>query len=256
MSNDVLSYPLALTKNCAMSLLEITEKCLHCNSEEDYKAIFILLNKLFPFDNATSGLAELNNNNDVTAYELLNISYPEEWIKIYNKQKFSDIDVIVRHNFSSFTPQYWDNTYKKDKPSQKFISLASDFNIKHGYTFGAKPFGFCTKASLFSFSGNFLTCSGEIIAILKAIIPQLHLASAQTIEKRNKQSHSKLLTKREKEILNWLKHGKSSWDISRIIGRSENTVNFHIYNIMKKLQVVNRPQAVAVATHLGLIDID
>ncbi len=68
--------------------------------------------------------------------------------------------------------------------------------------------------------------------------------------------NNSVLSKREKEILNWLKKGKTSWDISVILGISQNTVNFHVYNIMRKLGIVNRPQAVAVATHLGLIGTD
>jgi DNA-binding CsgD family transcriptional regulator len=63
------------------------------------------------------------------------------------------------------------------------------------------------------------------------------------------------LSLREKEVLDWLKQGKSSWDISVILGISERTVNFHVYKIMQKLGVTNRPQAVAVAAHYGLIDI-
>lgn len=63
-----------------------------------------------------------------------------------------------------------------------------------------------------------------------------------------------LITKREKEILRWLKEGKSSWDISRILGISERTVNFHVYNIMDKLGAVNRPQIVAIAFQIGLFE--
>ncbi len=66
----------------------------------------------------------------------------------------------------------------------------------------------------------------------------------------------KVLSAREKELLNWLKLGKSSWDISVILGISESRTNYHVYNIMRKLNAVNRPQAVAVAVRLGLIDID
>ena len=36
----------------------------------------------------------------------------------------------------------------------------------------------------------------------------------------------------------------------------ENTVNFHVKNINKKLDTVNRTQAVAAGVSLGLIDID
>jgi DNA-binding CsgD family transcriptional regulator len=64
------------------------------------------------------------------------------------------------------------------------------------------------------------------------------------------------ITKREKEILRWLRQGKSSWEISKILGISERTVNFHVYNIMGKLGAVNRLQAVAIALQMGLLDFD
>ena len=62
------------------------------------------------------------------------------------------------------------------------------------------------------------------------------------------------LSKREKEVLSWLKEGKSSWDIAAILNISERTVNFHVSNIMQKLNAVSRTQAVAVAIEKGLAD--
>ncbi len=62
------------------------------------------------------------------------------------------------------------------------------------------------------------------------------------------------LSLREKEVLKWLKKGKSSWDISIILEISERTVNFHINNIMQKLDAITRTQAVAIAIEKGLID--
>jgi DNA-binding CsgD family transcriptional regulator len=67
-------------------------------------------------------------------------------------------------------------------------------------------------------------------------------------------SHS--LSPREKEILGWIMHGKSTWDISTILKISERTVKFHVENIMKKLSAVNRTQAVAIALREKLIEID
>ncbi len=81
-------------------------------------------------------------------------------------------------------------------------------------------------------------------AVLKAMAWTLGSQGAQVISKR------------EKQVLGWLKLGKSSWDISVILGISERTVYFHVSNIMKKLGASNRPQAVAIATRLGLIDND
>ncbi len=56
-----------------------------------------------------------------------------------------------------------------------------------------------------------------------------------------------MLSSREIEVLNWLKKGKSSWDVAAILNISERTVNFHVKNIMQKLDAVSRTQAVAVA---------
>jgi DNA-binding NarL/FixJ family response regulator len=62
------------------------------------------------------------------------------------------------------------------------------------------------------------------------------------------------LSLREKEVLNWLKRGKSSWDIANILHISERTVNYHVTNVMQKLNAVSRTQAVAVALEHKLIN--
>jgi DNA-binding NarL/FixJ family response regulator len=64
------------------------------------------------------------------------------------------------------------------------------------------------------------------------------------------------ISKREKEVLKWLRKGKSSWDVSVILEISERTVNFHINNVMKKLDSMTRTQAVATAVENGLIEVD
>jgi DNA-binding CsgD family transcriptional regulator len=61
------------------------------------------------------------------------------------------------------------------------------------------------------------------------------------------------LTPRETEVLNWIKEGKSSWEISVIFNCAKRTVEFHIVNIKKKLCAVSRAQAVAIGLEQGLI---
>ena len=58
------------------------------------------------------------------------------------------------------------------------------------------------------------------------------------------------LTPREKEVLTWVGRGKTSAEIAMIIGIRERTVNFHCDQATRRLDVVNRVQAVATAmTH-------
>jgi DNA-binding NarL/FixJ family response regulator len=61
------------------------------------------------------------------------------------------------------------------------------------------------------------------------------------------------LTSRETEVLTWVGNGKTSAEIAIILGRSERTVNFHCDQAMRRLDVVNRTQAVAKAISQGLI---
>ena len=62
------------------------------------------------------------------------------------------------------------------------------------------------------------------------------------------------LTQREKECLTWTAHGKTSWEISTILGVSESTATFHLRNVGTKLKANNRAHAVAKAISQGLID--
>ncbi|MCU7853412.1 MAG: LuxR family transcriptional regulator [Candidatus Thiodiazotropha sp. (ex Monitilora ramsayi)] len=62
------------------------------------------------------------------------------------------------------------------------------------------------------------------------------------------------LTPKEMETLNWVKRGKTTWEIAKIQGISERTVKFHVGNILRKLDANSRTQAVAIALEMGFLD--
>jgi len=61
------------------------------------------------------------------------------------------------------------------------------------------------------------------------------------------------LTLREREVLQWIAAGKSSWDVSVILGISERTVNWLISRAARKLNAVNRTHAVVNAIRAGQV---
>lgn len=61
------------------------------------------------------------------------------------------------------------------------------------------------------------------------------------------------LTEREIECLNWIAEGKTSDEISVIIGISRNTVNNYITSIMRKTATKTRSEAIAYAVRNSLI---
>jgi LuxR family quorum-sensing system transcriptional regulator CciR len=62
-----------------------------------------------------------------------------------------------------------------------------------------------------------------------------------------------VLSLRERDCLQWIARGKSSWAVGRILNISENTVNFHVKNALHKLDSNTRTLAVVKAIRYGLI---
>ena len=62
---------------------------------------------------------------------------------------------------------------------------------------------------------------------------------------------AKVLTKREKEVFELLILNKSTKDIAKELNISEKTVRNHISNVMQKLGVKGRTQAVIELIKLG-----
>jgi len=67
------------------------------------------------------------------------------------------------------------------------------------------------------------------------------------------QARNTPLTQRERQILAWVREGKSNLEIGTGLSISALTVKNHVQNILRKLEASNRTQAVAKATSMGLL---
>jgi DNA-binding CsgD family transcriptional regulator len=91
-------------------------------------------------------------------------------------------------------------------------------------------------------------------------IPLVHALTAQ-YQSRLSELHGdpaeaiKPLTLKETECLGWCKEGKTNWEIGEIMSISEKTVEFHLSNMIKKLNASNRITAVVKGIQLGLVSI-
>jgi DNA-binding NarL/FixJ family response regulator len=64
------------------------------------------------------------------------------------------------------------------------------------------------------------------------------------------------LTEREAEVLRLVAKGLRNKDIARVLGRAEATIKVHLKNIMQKLGVADRTEAVTLALQRGFIHLD
>ena len=106
--------------------------------------------------------------------------------------------------------------------------------------------------SILSVAGQDIKNDRRTRTIITHMMPYLSIAIKRLVPFPAK-GDTATLTPSELEILNWLKRGKSSWEISTILSKSERAVIFHINNILKKLNASNRTHAVAIALEKRLI---
>lgn len=62
------------------------------------------------------------------------------------------------------------------------------------------------------------------------------------------------LSPRQLEVLRWMAQGKTGWEVAVIMDCSEATVNYHLKQVFRKLNVTNKVQAVSRAMSLGFLE--
>lgn len=93
-----------------------------------------------------------------------------------------------------------------------------------------------------------LLCIQTVYAGKSFIPPDIGMRLAERI-------NSPVLSKREREVLELLPLGMSNFEIGTTLQITEGTVKSHINNILSKLNVSDRTQAVIVALKRGLISL-
>jgi DNA-binding CsgD family transcriptional regulator len=248
-SNSYPNLRKIITSQDALFLLELLNKLnMNCNIVS-FIEVLKDLKKIVPYEKSVSVIANINTDGRILSYKIVNISYPDSWLEIYQEKKYEIIDPVMQNNFCSYELFYWKGLKRLKNGNDNFWTLAGDFGLIQGCTYGL-PDRLKTAGSLFSFTGVSLQ-SPRNEAILRIIIPQLDLKLREIFAKQPQPDTR--LTHREIEVLKWVKEGKSNWDIASILKISERTVKYHISSILKKLDVVNRSQAVAVAITENLI---
>jgi LuxR family quorum sensing-dependent transcriptional regulator len=192
----------------------------------------------------------------VEPYFLLN-GWPAAFAEHYARENFYFDDPVAAWCRRSMDPFEWSEA-PFDPASwpraAEVMNVAADFGMR---------FGFCVPIA----SGNGLqscvTMAGERpdfeprakgAARFLSLYAHSRALALSEIEKARRLANS-VLTDRERESLAWTAMGKSSWEISMILGVSERTVNWFIANAARKLGAVNRTQAVVNAIRAGEIAI-
>ncbi len=114
--------------------------------------------------------------------------------------------------------------------------------------------------SFFVFTGLQQSPGAREAHLLQLLMPYLHMALYRVLGRQNDKGESSsavlpsaMFSKREIQVLHWVKNGKTNQEISQILEISQPTVKSHVQNIMRKLNVTNRAQAVGKSATLRLL---
>ncbi len=92
----------------------------------------------------------------------------------------------------------------------------------------------------------------RLLQRLGGLLPHLRQA-AESPGERGREAGPVRLSSRQREVLRWLREGKTTWEISRILGIAERTVKFHVANLCLRLNANNRLHVLARAQQLDLL---
>ncbi len=185
-------------------------------------------------------------------------NYPLEWLDGY-LTGMAKHDPVVKYCFENTSSIRWDKLLTMDRyidpKGAEIMKKAEAMGLVNGCSIPIKsPTGVIAILS-------FATCTDiNIEKRMSDLEPNSRAFAAWLFDSYNRISSSKSdstvgykLTAREVECLFWACEGKTTWEISQIVGVTERTIVFHLTSATKKLGASNRQHAVAKAILCGLI---
>jgi LuxR family transcriptional activator of bioluminescence operon/LuxR family quorum-sensing transcriptional regulator LasR len=239
-----------------MTDLDLFESLLGCQSIEELHATTARIAKHLGFEHFVYGV---NVNVSLTRpYQFFLSGYPKEWWKHYTDSDYKKIDPIVRHAAEKVIPVIWDKRLSSTPPAEKFMGEAKEFGLANGASFPVHGRRGEFSALNLATSRDSREAKQDIVAAMgkaQLLACYVHEAVQRIVLSKGPLPVEKTkLTEREKECLLWAADGKTSWEISQIVKISEHTVVFHLRNVVRKMGVTNRRQAVARAVSMGLMN--
>jgi LuxR family transcriptional regulator, quorum-sensing system regulator CviR len=255
-----MDYLKHLPKRDLISLLEIAYETRTAMNIRQFRSCFNKLKTMMLCDGGFCVCAdkEALDNRQIPVFFSHTQDFSDEFLKKYVNDRCHENSAVIRSIFKTWQPQNWGTAWSRLKGGngERSMQLAKAYGYLDGWTH-ANYHTKTTTVSVITFAGKKVENDQRTMAILKYVVP--HLAeSFSSIFNSNlakaREGTRFHMTPRELEILKWLEGGKSTWDISMILCRSERVVKWHVNNLMQKLCAQNRTQAVAIGLRLGLLD--
>ncbi|MGY2439823.1 autoinducer binding domain-containing protein [Pseudomonas sp. SDO52101_S400] len=180
-------------------------------------------------------------------------NYPKAWNQLYEDNRHWEADPVVAHCNQTMFPITWSKELFSETP-ELWESL-KEHGLEHGWSqsFHHEESGLCSILSLAR-----PQCPISALEVYEHFGYMLYVTShlsrvfASTLPSRPERDKPRL-TFREVEVLKLCASGKTAYETARILSLSERTVNYHVHNVIVKMNVCNKISAVIAATKAGII---
>lgn len=182
---------------------------------------------------------------------LLN-NYPSAWQEHYAKADYLRIDPTVAHARKSQAPVLWSERTFADTP--RLWADARDHGLHVGWAQSSLDGPGAGSMLTLCRSRGPLT-QQELLTNerhMRWLVQVTHVSCSRFLIKQATDALPKLSV-RELEVLKWTADGKTAQEIADILAVSKHAVDFHLKNVVNKLQVSNKTSAVARAALNGLL---
>lgn len=189
-------------------------------------------------------------------YILLN-GWSAEWASHYTASGYYKDDPVAAYCRRCISPFDWSEApycgEQNPRAAEIMQTAAEEFGLKKGFLVPIlRSSGFHACVTMAGESPDYESDAKRAIHMLSLFA---HARVTLLLDGARDTDVYESLTEREKEVLTWIAAGKSSWDIAHILNITERTVNWTIGRAMRKLDAVNRTQAVVNAIRTGAIQV-
>jgi LuxR family transcriptional regulator, quorum-sensing system regulator BjaR1 len=183
-------------------------------------------------------------------------STPEGFRDFYIQEGLYRVDHICAHARAAYAPfRYSEAPYDRvqARNHRRFLQALGTFGMGEGLIV---PIGRPANVpACVWLAGKGPDMNDEAVRAIQVIALFAASKANATVRSQGPSSASRRLTPREREVLQWISAGKTSWEISVISALSERAINKIIAEAMIKLDAVTRSQAVVNAIRLGEIEL-
>jgi DNA-binding CsgD family transcriptional regulator len=180
--------------------------------------------------------------------------FPAGWMERYAQRDYYAVDPVVAHCAQQTLPVRWsDLPLLPGTRAQMMMKDAASYGLREGVSMPVhSPAGELGVLSLAidADPARVRLQTEAALPYVQVAAPHLHAAMRRVA---GPPLRPRALSPRETDCLRWAADGKTSAEIGQLLGMAESTVNYHFNNALKKLDVANRQQAVALAALLGLV---